>query len=230
MIFSTLLYVYTTLSIVSPNKLSSSKRGLISISSGDETDDNIWTATNSDLTWYYNYGSYPTDALDHSSLQFVPMLWGKPSDSDAQFHITVKGLIDSGMQVQYILGFNEPDGCNGGGSCVKAQDAAQIWIEQIEPLKHLGVKLGAPAVTSAPTGADWLAAFYSHCNGRCTTDFLPLHWYGDFTYLPDYITGMKETYKNMSTIWITEYAYPDVPLEASQSFFNQSLGYFDKTS
>ena len=230
MIFSNIFYASIVLLIASANKLSSSKRGLISISSSGETDDSIWTATNSDLTWYYNYGSYPTAALANSKLQFVPMLWGKPSNTDPKFHDTVKGLIDGGMQIKYILGFNEPDGCNSGGSCVSAEDAAQIWIDQIEPLKHFGVQLGAPAVTSAPTGADWLAAFYSHCNGRCTTDFLPLHWYGDFTYLPDYIGGMKGAYKNMSTIWITEFAYPDVLLEMSQLFFNQSTGYFDNTS
>lgn len=230
MILSRILYAYVFLSKVSANNLTSSKRGLISISSADDTDDSIWTATNSDLTWYYNYGSYPTDGLDHSRLEFVPMLWGKPSDSDPLFNDTVKGLIDSGVRVQYILGFNEPDGCKGGGSCVSAEDAAQIWIEQIEPLKHLGIKLGAPAVTSAPSGAEWLASFFSHCRGQCTTNFLPLHWYGDFTYLPDYISGMKKTYDNISTVWVTEYAYPDTSLEASQLFYNQSTGYFDNTA
>lgn len=228
-----IFYISTILRVVWASSLSSSKRGLIYIQSEDESDDTIWNAQNSDLTWYYNYGAYPTDGLDHSKLQFVPMLWGKPSDGDTPFNQTVKDLIDGGMNIKYTLGFNEPDLCNGegyGGSCIAAKEAAQIWIEQVEPIKKLGVKLGAPAVTSAPSGNDWLEAFFAHCDGKCTTDFIPLHWYGDFAYLPDYVGGMHETYSNMSTVWVTEFADPDVSLEESQSFYNQSTGFFDNTS
>jgi hypothetical protein len=228
-----ILCLSTILCIVSANILSSSKRGLIYIQSEDQSDDSIWNAPNSDLTWYYNYGAYPIDGFDHDKLQFVPMLWGKPSDGDTPFNQTVKDLINGGMNIKYTLGFNEPDLCDNegyGGSCVNAKEAAQIWIEQVEPLKNLGVKLGAPAVRSAPAGNEWLEAFFSHCGGKCTTDFLPLHWYGDFAYLPDYVNGMKTTYENMSMVWITEFADPDVSLEASQSFYNQSTAFFDNTS
>jgi hypothetical protein len=41
---------------------------------------------------------------------------------------------------------------------------------------------------------------------------------------------MKTTYENMSTLWITEFADPDVSLEESQSFYNQSTVFFDNTS
>ena len=46
--------------------------------------------------------------------------------------------------------------------------AAQVWIENIEPLRHQGYQLISPATTSAPTGIDWMRRFLDACNGRCT--------------------------------------------------------------
>lgn len=221
------------LRIAIANKLSSDKRGLIYIQSEDEDDNSIWNSGKSDLTWYYNYGSYPTDSLDNNKFQFVPMLWGKPDDDAEPFNKLVKDMIDGGTNIKYVLGFNEPDLCDDdgyGGSCIDAEEAAQIWIEQIEPLRKLGIKLGAPGVRSAPEGNEWLAEFFSHCDGKCKPDFLPLHWYGPFDYLPDYIEGMHATYENMSTVWLTEFAYPDGSLEETQSFYNESTAYLDKST
>ena len=214
---------------VSGEKHSSSKRGLVYVYSDDQSDDSVWDTTNTDITWYYNYGAYPTSSLD---LEFVPMLWGdRDSDTNPPFHETVKGLIDGGSNIKYVLGFNEPDLCDGtGGSCVSAQKAASIWREQIEPLKKLGVKLGAPSVTNGPMGGPWLADFFAHCDGKCTVDFLPLHWYGAFDYVPDYLNGFRSTYENISTIWVTEFADPSVSLEETQAFFNSSVACFDNTS
>ena len=209
----------------------SSKRGLVYVSSStNNKDDSIWDASNSDLTWYYNYGASPTSEYDNTKLQFVPMLWGAPaSDTDMTFYNTVKGLIDGGMKIPYVLAFNEPDGCISGGSCVDAQTAAETWIREIEPLKKLGVKLGAPAVTGAPTGFTWLQNFFTQCNGNCSADFIPVHWYGDFQGLASHVGQVNGTYQNMS-MWITEYAYPNGKLEDSQDFYNESASFFDRIS
>ena len=209
--------------------LSSSKRGLIYIDSGYASDDDkIWDASNSDLTWYYNYGASPTSTFDHSNLEFVPMCWGSKSYADG-FYDTVKSLIDNGMNIHYVLGFNEPDGCSGGGSCVAPEDAVKTWMKEIEPLKKLGVKLGAPAVTGSSSGSLWLQKFYEHCAGRCNTDFLPVHWYGDFEGLASYVGLVNATYENM-TMWVTEFADANVTLNASQEFYNQSTSFLDGLS
>lgn len=154
------------------NSLSSSKRGLVYVDPTGNGDDSLWTS--GDLTWYYNYKPNPTPALAGSNLQFVPMLWGTSIGStDMSFYNTVKGLIQSGKNITYVLGYNEPDGCKYGGSCVDAQTAAETWIRQLEPLrKEFGVKLGAPAVTGAPTGFVWLQNFFTWCNGQCHADFV----------------------------------------------------------
>ena len=202
----------------------SSKRGLVYVASEYPSDDSIWDADNSDLTWYYNYSPYPTDGLDHSKLEFVPMLWG--TDGADGFHSTIEGLIDGGLDVKHVLGFNEPDGCVGGGSCTDAKKAAQLWKDEIEPLKKLGVSLGAPAVTGSPRGMAWLEDFQKECEGGCTIDFLPVHWYGNFEGMAGYIGGISAAYQNLST-WVTEFGEFDVRLEEAQLFFHQSIGFLD---
>lgn len=223
-----ILYAFLTfLSLVHTQNLSSSnKRGLIYVWSENTSDDDIWNAETSPLTWYYNYGAYPTSGINQNKLQFVPMMWGNRPE-DAGFYDTVKGLIDSGMNIEYVLGFNEPDGCEGGGSCIDARTAARIWKQEIEPLKKHGVRLGAPAVRGG--GAAWLQEFYTYCAGECTTDFMPAHYYGDSAGLAGWVGYLSATYQNM-TVWVTEFAYPDGPLVATQESFNESITFLDEQS
>ena len=206
----------------------SPKRGLVFVPSTDSNDNNIWDASSSDLTWYYNYGPSPSSNYDGSKLEFVPMLWG--NESDSSFLDTVSGLIDSGTKVNYALGFNEPDSSINGGSGVAAEDAAATWIRLLEPLreKHQ-VKLGAPAVTGSPSGFTWLQDFFTACNGGCHPKFIPVHWYGNFEGLASHIGQVNATYMNMS-MWVTEFANPDTDLGDSQSFFNMSTQYLDRLS
>ncbi|KAI7550478.1 hypothetical protein KC331_g3151 [Hortaea werneckii] len=140
------------LALAQDDSLTSSKRGLCYVDPEENTQDtDIWDASDSDLTWYYNYEASPTDGIDESKLQFVPMIWGLPdSDTSMAFYNTVRGLMQQGYNITYVLGFNEPDGCSSGGSCIAAEDAAAAWIREIEPLKDEGVLLGAPAVTGSP--------------------------------------------------------------------------------
>lgn len=85
----------------------SPKRGLCFVPSTDHPDDNsIWDSSTSDLTWYYNYQSTPSSTYQGSDLEFVPMLWGAPSDveGDMSFYNTVKNLIESGINITHVLG------------------------------------------------------------------------------------------------------------------------------
>ena len=151
-------------------------------------------------------------------------------------------------------GFNEPDGCTSGGSCIAASDAATVWKTQLEPLKRdFGVKLGAPAVTGATTGFTWLQNFFTACSAQssngtsCDVDFIPVHWvrhchlprrersklthtpqYGNFEGLASHIGQVNATYaKNVSAIWVTEFACADCNLNDAQYFYNQSTSYLD---
>ncbi|KAI9724937.1 MAG: hypothetical protein M1812_000213 [Candelaria pacifica] len=209
----------------------SSKRGLVYVPSTENpTDDSIWTSSSSDLTWYYNYTPDPSPALNATKkLEFVPMLWGAPSDtSDTTFLTKVRSQIEGGTNITYALGFNEPDGQGNGGSNVPADTAAQVWQRNMNPLKEQGVKLGAPAMTGGPSGFTWLQAFFTACAGNCTVDFIPIHWYGNFEGLASHIGQVQGTYPNISTVWVTEYALAEASLADSISFYNSSADYFDR--
>ena len=47
----------------------------------------------------------------------------------------------------------------------------------MQPLKDRGYRLGSPATTSAPAGKDWMHNFLNICGGRCTVDFIAVHFY-----------------------------------------------------
>lgn len=207
--------------------LTSSKRGLVYVPSEKyPQDDANWDSPTSDLTWYYNYGSKPSPAFaNFPKLQFVPMLWGTGNSST--FLSDVQSQIKAGANITYVLGFNEPDGDSStGGSDIPAETAAQIWMQQIEPLAKQGVKIGAPACTGAETGRQWTQEFFTACS-NCTIDFIPVHWYGDFQGLASHIGEYVGTFNK--TIWVTEFADAHVNLQESQTFYNQSSSYLDRT-
>lgn len=208
---------------------SSSKRGLCHVPSTDHpSDDKIWEAGPSPPTWYYNYKVEPSPDLKDTHMQFVPMLWGaSPDDTGTPFLDSVKKQISDGANITYVLGFNEPDGGHDtGGSSLAASLAASRWKAEIEPLKELGVKLGAPAVTGAQSGWEWLQNFFAECDGGCNPDFIPVHWYGNFEGMMSHIGQVTSKWPNL-TVWVTEYGYPHQSLEESQSFYNQSATSFD---
>jgi hypothetical protein len=230
--FEILLSIFTLFSAAhSKTPSRSSKRGLVFVPSTKTFEDNtIWDGPGSDLTWYYNYGASPSSVFkNNKNFEFVPMLWGAPTDpKDTVFLDTVQQQIKSGANISHVLSFNEPDGQSAtGGSGVPSVLAAQTWIREIEPLKKLGVKLGAPAVTGAPNGLNWLQNFFAACDGGCTPDFIPVHWYGNFEGLASHIGQVRGTYPNMS-VWITEYANAGASLADSQSFYNTSAEYLDR--
>ncbi|KAF4552470.1 Glycosyl hydrolase catalytic core domain-containing protein 4 [Elsinoe fawcettii] len=215
----------------------SAKRGIVYVTPEVVTDNNFWTDKSNDLTWYYNYATAPTGAFAGSNMQFIPMQWGMPAqnpDVDRSFYNSVKQLQKT-QNVTWVLGFNEPDGCDNGGSCVDAKQAAIAWVKQFEPMrKDLGVKLGGPGCTGAASGWTWLQAFHTACaelknnNTGCEMDFLPIHWYGNFDGLASHLGRVNSTYSNVSEIWVTEFAYANEDLQTTQQFYNLSIDYFDR--
>ncbi|CZR69444.1 uncharacterized protein PAC_19344 [Phialocephala subalpina] len=232
MLFTTsLLLAAATLTSADTFQTRSSKRGLVFVPSAKHpTDNQIWVSGNSDLSWYYTYNLSPSAAYSNrtqAEFEFVPMLWS-PSTT---FLSSVQSLISGGRNISHILTYNEPDGTSStGGSDVDPKTAASNWISQVQPLKKMGVKLGAPAVTGSPGGFTWLADFFDACASQgtnCTADFIPIHWYGNFAGLASHIGQVRATYPNTS-IWVTEYALNNASLSETQDFFNMSAEYFDR--
>lgn len=174
---SALLFATSVLSQATFSR--SSKRGLVFVpNTAFPQDDQIWVNPSSDITWYYNYKSTPPyqfSNIDQSKLEFVPMLWGTPSDDS--FVTNVTALIKGGRNITHVLAFNEPDMRHSwGGSDMSVEAAIQGWKDQIEPLQKLGIKAGAPAIAYNWT---WFDEFALGCT-NCTFDFIPVHSYGNF--------------------------------------------------
>lgn len=157
---------------------SSSKRGLVDITANPSSDAEA-ILQDSDITWYYNYGPLPSLDTTNPNLTFIPMLFST-AETSTTFLSTVESLLNEGP-VPFVFSYNEPDGdTSSGGSDITPVAAAANWKAQLEPLRAMGVKLGAPAVTGSPSGFTWLQSFFEACDGGCTADFMTVHWYGNF--------------------------------------------------
>lgn len=209
---------------------SSPKRGLCHITKNSHpADDQIWLSGPSNPTWYYNYASRPSPAYTSTpSLQFVPMLWGaSASDTGAPFYDTVVSQLDAGANISFVLGFNEPDASfSVGGSNVDVGLAARRWKAEIEPLRELGVRVGAPAVTGSRGGMAWMEGWLEECGGGCRPDFVPVHWYGEVEGMARWVGEVAVKFPQLP-IWVTEFGYPDQSLDKTQAFWNLSASMFD---
>ncbi|KAI0150763.1 glycoside hydrolase family 128 protein [Xylariaceae sp. FL1272] len=214
----------------------SDKRGLVLTDTETPEDNAIWVQDGSDLTWYYNYASQPSSTYSQSQddFEFVPMLWG--SIDDTSFLKNVTDLVDNGRNISHVLTFNEPDLDRYGGSNVSPAKAAQVWVDNIAPLRETGIKVGLPACTGAQTGITWLQSFLANCSAlistddetkNCTYDFVAIHWYGNFEGLASHLGEYSAAFPNV-TQWITEYNYDNQDLDTTQDFYNTSAEYFDR--
>jgi hypothetical protein len=169
------------------------------------------------ISWQYNWGSIPPAYLATSNIEYIPMQWGSSGIQAFSDDVQIQ-------EADTILTFNEPDFSEE--SNMKPVEAAQLWMQYIQPLKAQGVRLGGPAVTASNTGLPWLNAFFQACI-NCTIDFLPLHWYGSGTEgFYGYIWNVHTTFPQYP-IWITEYAETSTNDTVVAEFLNQTIFYLD---
>ncbi|AZS86469.1 glycosyl hydrolase [Streptomyces griseoviridis] len=169
--------------------------------------------------WYYNWASSSGAVAKPEGVEYVPMLWGPGSVTDAELGAASK----EGTE---LLGFNEPD--SGSQSNMSPEQALDLWPQ----LEKTGLRLGAPAVASgADVEGGWLDRFMKGASDRgLRVDFIPLHWYGgDFgpgatDQLRGYIQAVWDRYHK--PVWLTEYALidfsqptPRYPSEQEQTDF-----------
>ncbi|KAJ7818274.1 glycosyl hydrolase catalytic core-domain-containing protein [Mycena leptocephala] len=106
------------------------------------------------LSWVYDWGT-ARPFITSSHPQYIPMQWGAGGIETFASTVLAQGA-------KTILAFNEPD------------SRPSLISPQHKPLHSKGIKLGAPAVTNAPSGALWLSAFLAACTNR-TTEFISIH-------------------------------------------------------
>ncbi|QRV96128.1 glycoside hydrolase family 128 protein [Ceratobasidium sp. AG-Ba] len=211
--FSALVAVSQVLGAANP------KRGLCFAEGDNPGDIKLANQTGTALTWTYNWGQSPPDYLKtaNTKLTYIPMQWGR--DGIANFASLVKA-----QGARTILTFNEPDFATQ--SNITATEAASLWKQYIQPLHASGIRLGAPAVTNAPSGRQWLSDFLKACTG-CTIDFVPIHWYGSGVgAFYDYIWAIHGEFPSYP-LWVTEFAETSSDDKVVANFMNATINYMD---
>ncbi|MEE1799062.1 glycoside hydrolase family protein [Streptomyces sp. NPDC101062] len=173
--------------------------------------------------WYYNWASSTAGVTKPAGTEFVPMIWGAGSVTDAQ-------LSQAKAQGTQLLGFNEPD--MAGQANMSVEQALNLWPR----LQSTGMRLGAPAVAfGGNTPGGWLDRFMSGAAARgYRVDFIPLHWYGgDFSsaaaeQLRGYLQAVYDRYHK--PIWLTEYALIDFSGSAPRYPSSQQQADFVRSS
>lgn len=164
--------------------------------------------------WYYNWSSKTTLS---SPVQFVPMIFSK------------RGL-DSVVQEDVVLGFNEPD--NSKQANMSVQDALNAWPKVASKAK----RVGGPAMAGSPMTGDWLPQFMK---ASPKVDFVTVHWYkgANSKKFKKDLEAIHDHYK--LPVWVTEFAPQtagsarDNPAKFSQAevdtFIKETLSWMEKT-
>lgn len=217
----------------------SSKRGLAYLGDTHASDNNLLYSANSSIDWYYNWSPSPVADI---TLPFVPLIHGLDDAASATVMDTVANLPSTST---HLLSFNEPDGTtSSGGSSISPSDAARAYINDIVPLRTADTRtwnISHPATTGSSSGLAWLQEFNASCwdldpDAGCPTDFVALHWYGDFAGLASWLGTLHEFYVGNTNagatsedimFWITEMALPQEDADTTVDMLNQSLSYLD---
>ncbi|KAK9419364.1 putative Asl1-like glycosyl hydrolase catalytic domain-containing protein [Seiridium unicorne] len=216
-----------------------SKRGIAYIVGGHSADYNLLLSSKSPLNWYYTWTprTAPQEMFSGDQadiVEFVPTI-----HNNTKLDADLDALKDAPDSSKYLFTFNEPDGTfETGGSELSPQDAARDYIAKIVPLRSR-FKISHPTTTGSTRGFQWLQDFNAACwaidpkNG-CPTDFVVVHWYGDFLGMTSWIGQLAAWYKDSKVglqgdleMWVTELGVPGAPMDANYAVMSQTLPYLD---
>tara|TARA_R110002012_G_scaffold283304_1_gene473504 strand:- start:18516 stop:19859 length:1344 start_codon:yes stop_codon:yes gene_type:complete len=150
--------------------------------------------------WHYSWG-LELQETKPANVNYAPMFWGKWAPNNQDNIDYMKDLIAQG-KVDYVLGFNEPDG----------SDQANMTVEEAIERWPLLEALNVPLVSPAPIniGNDWMKQFMARAEEEnLRIDYVAMHWYGGSNALA-FIKQVKDAYDlYQKPIWITEFAVAD---------------------
>lgn len=169
------------------------------------------------VTWWYNWTHVPGGASvvaanSNLSMEYVPMVWTAPFDSNA-----IAAALSA--DARYLLTFNEPNFAVQGN--LTPQQAASYW-PQIEALadQH-NLAIVSPALNFCGGACNetdpfvWLDQFFAAC-ANCRVDYLAIHSY------VCYDTALQSAYlkpfvqKYGKKLWLTEFSCGDGSADGTQ--------------
>ena len=162
-----------------------------------------WLERTPGLGWYYNWrpDQMYTPGPRRRSVEFVPMIHGRKD---------VGKRIRSDLPIRALLGFNEPDGADGGHQAnITVAEAVRLWPR----LERHGLRLGSPATSMGQTlgSHSWQRRFMNEIEALgLRVDFMAVHYYstdGDVAAFRTWLKTVHAEYKR--PIWVTEFAFID---------------------
>lgn len=120
-------------------------------------------------SWYYMWGGF-SDGRDAS--QWVPMAWG-----GGWLNPTREKELRKMDNLVQILGFNEPDDCEGQSGQHGDLCKQKVAVEKTKPLARLGLRMGGPGLRESGPFT-WLPEYMKHAEKQgVRIDFVAVHWY-----------------------------------------------------
>lgn len=190
------------------------------------------------IGWMANWDSSPSPGSGQASgsgkVEFVAQLWGTDT--------THLNAWQTNAKTPWLMSFNEPDNCGGGGACLSVQDAADAHTAHIAPLRTGGTKVTTPCtqnnVASPGIGSDYMASFLAKFPSN-SFDAIAFHWYGPGTQEglngsdnPQSLAATVAEYQKLqkqygiAELWITEGG----PEGAAPDMLNTFLEWLDDSS
>ena len=190
------------------------------------------------IGWMANWDSSPSPGSGQASgsgkVEYVAQLWGTDTTHTAAWQTNAK--------TPWLMSFNEPDNCGGGGSCLSLQEAADAHTAHIAPLRTGSTKVTTPCtqnnVGSPGIGSDYMASFLAKFPSN-SFDAIAFHWYGPGTQEglngsdnPQSLAATVAAYQKLqkqygiAELWITEGG----PESASSDMVNTFLEWLDDPS
>lgn len=188
--------------------------------------------------WMANWDSSPATGSGQASgsckVEYVAQLWGTDATHIAAWQTNAK--------TPWLMGFNEPDNCGGGGACLAVQEAADAHTAHIASLRTGSTKVTTPStqnnVGPPGIGSDYMANFLAKFPSN-SFDAITFHWYGPGTQeglngsdnpqsLAATVTAYQKLQKQygISQLWITEGG----PTDASPDMVTAFLAWLDDES
>ncbi len=193
---------------------------------------------NEAIGWMANWDSSPSTGSGQASgstkAEYVAQLWGTDETHIAAWQTNAK--------TTWLMSFNEPDNCGGGGACLSVQEAADAHTAHLAQLRTGGTKVTTPCtqnnVGSSGIGSDYMASFLAKFPSN-SFDAIAFHWYGPGTQEglngsdnPQSLSATVAEYQKLqkqygiAELWITEGG----PEDAAPEMVNKFLNWLDDPS
>ena len=185
-------------------------------------------------TWYYRWNNQGTSDLQR---EYAPMAWGYGAANDDSDILTYQSKYKS----THVLGFNEPDDCNGQSGQYNNMCDEGTAVAVYQNLMKTGLRMVSPACRQGAV-FNWLNSFNQLAiENDIRIDVIAVHWYdwgsdpqnsinedpqSIFDRFKNYLNDVYSLYS--LPIWITEFnANKYRSVEVNSQFMELAIPYLE---